>query len=100
MEEEQLTFILGDLTYRVSPHIWLNYPVRVGQVTVEGIRETISHPDIQIPESRDVTVYWKWFAEMGSGNYLKVVVRARPEIHLVITAHPDDSQRKREERRQ
>ncbi len=95
METDQLTFTLDGITYRISPHIWRNNPVRIGQVTVERIRETINEPDIQVVESRDVTLYWKWFPEMGSGNFLKVAVRAGPEIHTVITAHPDDSQRKR-----
>lgn len=99
MEAGPLTFTLNGINYRISSHIWRNYPTRVGQVTVERIRDTISQPDIQVVESRDVTLYWKWFTEIGSGNYLKVVVRAGTEIHLVVTAHPDGSQRKQEERK-
>ena len=94
METDSLAFTLDGIVYRISSHIWRNYPVRIGQVTVERIGDTISQPDIQVAESRNVTVYWKWFPEIGSGNYLKVVVRAGAEIHLVITAHPDSSQRK------
>ena len=93
MKPEQLTFTLNGIDYRISSHIWRNYPVRIGQVTVERIRDTIGQPDIQVAESREVTLYWKWFPEIGSGNFLKVVVKARAEIHLVITAHPDGSRR-------
>ena len=94
MEADPITFTLNGINYRISPHIWRNYPVRIGQVTVDRIRNTISQPDIQVAESRDVTLYWKWFPEIGSGNYLRVVLRERAEIHLVVTAHPDGSQRK------
>ncbi len=94
MESDSLTFILDGIVYRISSHIWRNYPVRIGQVTVERIRNTISQPDLQVAESQDVTLYWKWFPEIGSGNYLKIVLRERAEIHLVVTAHPDGSQRK------
>ena len=97
MEADSPTFVLDGIVYRISPHIWRNYPVRIGQVTVERIRNTISQPDIQVSESRGVTLFWKWFPEIGSGNFLKVVVRAGVEIHVVITAHPDGSLRSQRE---
>ena len=98
MEADQITFTMNGIVYLISSHIWRNNPTRVRQVTVERIMDTISQPDIQVAESQDVTLYWKWFPEVGSGNFLKVVVKARTESHLVVTAHPDENRRKLEER--
>ena len=68
---------------------------RVGLVTVENIRETIRQPDFQEDESESVTRYWKWFHELGAGNYLRVIVRRFEHSNLVITAYPDEGQRQR-----
>ena len=99
METDPPTFTLNGITYRISSHIWRNHPTRVGQVTVELIRDTIGQPDFQEMESRDVTLYWKWFPEIGSRHYMKVVVKAGAEIYLVITAHLDRNFRREEEAR-
>ena len=95
MEADQLTFILDGIAYRISPHIWLGHRDRVGLVTVENIRETIRQPDFQEEESDTVTRYWKWFPELGSGNYLRVIVKRQERSNLVITAYPDEDQRNR-----
>ena len=95
MEADAITFTLNGINYRISSHIWRRHRDRVGLVTVENIRETIRQPDFQEDESESVTRYWKWFPEMGSGNYLRVIVKSSEHPNLVITAYPDESQRQR-----
>ena len=95
MESDPLTFTLNGINYRISSHIWLGHRDRIGLVTVENIRETIRQPNFQEYESDSVTRYWKWFPELGSGNYLRVIVRRREHSNLVITAYPDEGQRQR-----
>lgn len=94
MEAEQLTFTLDGISYRIDPHIWDDYPNRIGLVTVERIRETIRTPDVKEEETTITTLYWKWFPEIGRrGNYIKVVVKIDDEIRFVITSYPDSSMR-------
>ena len=95
MEAEQLTFTHGGIVYRISSHIWAAHLDRVGLITVQTIRDTISQPDFVVDETEEVRRYYRWFPEVGSGNYVRVVVRSSQERRLVITAYPDDGQRKR-----
>lgn len=68
---------------------------RVGLITVQIIQETIRQPDFIVDETEYIRRFYKWFPEIGSGNYVKVVVKSNVEPRLVITAHPDESQRMR-----
>lgn len=95
MEAEQLTFTHGSTVYRISPHIWLDHPERIGLFTAQQVQETIRHPDFQEDESERIRHYWKWFPDVGSGNYIEAVVNVSMEPRFVTTAHPDDSMRKR-----
>ena len=95
MAADPLSFIHNGTTYRISAHIWQDHPIRVEQVTVERIRDTIIHPDFQEDENEYIRHYWKWFPELGSGNYIEVIVNSRQVIYFVSTAHPDRNFRKR-----
>ena len=95
MEADALTFTLNGIAYRIDSHIWTDYTDRVGLITVERIMETIVQPDFQEDENEYIRHYWKWFSEVGSGNYVKVIVDSQHEIRLVATAHPDGNLRRR-----
>ena len=95
MEDDRLTFTLDGVEYRIDPHIWTGYPNRIGLITVERIMETIVQPDFHADETEYIRHYWKWFPEVGSGNYVKVIVNSQHEIRLVSTAHPDRNLRRR-----
>ena len=98
MEANPLMFTHNGVNYRISSHIWAAHRERVGLITVAHIRSAISEPDFQQDESDKIRLYWKWFPDIGSGNYLKVVVNISLNPHLVVTAHPDEDQRKRKGR--
>ena len=98
MDAEQLTFSHDGFDYRINSHIWVDHPERVGLITVEQVRETIRQPDFQEYESERITHFWKWFDDVGSGNYVEAVVNISREPRFVVTAHPDESQRKRRQR--
>ena len=73
METNSLTFTLNGILYRIDPHIWRDYPDRIGLVTVERIIDAIRAPDVEDDESAVTTLYWKWFPELGrGGNYIKL----------------------------
>ena len=95
MEAEPQTFTLDGVEYRISSHIWTAHLDRVGLITVQTIRDTISQPDFVVDETEEVRRYYRWFPELGSGNYVRVVVKGSQERRLVITAYPDNGQRKR-----
>lgn len=95
MEAEQLTFTHGGIVYRINPHIWLDHPERIGLITVQQVQETVRQPDFQEDESERIRHYWKWFPDVGSGNYIEAVVNVGMEPCFVTTAHPDESMRKR-----
>lgn len=95
MENSDLTFTLNSVHYRIDPHIWRDHPDRIGLVTVERIRDTVQSPDFEEDENEYIRHYWKWFPELGSGNYMEVIVNSREVVHLVSTAHPNGSLRRR-----
>ena len=95
MESEQLTFTHEGILYRINPHIWVDHPERVGLITVDQVQETIRQPDFWEDESDRITHFWKWFDDVGSGNYLEVVINVSMEPRFVTTAHPDNSMRKK-----
>ena len=96
MENDPLIFTLDGVEYCIDPHIWNDYPNRIGLVTVERIREVIRAPDFEEHETAFTTLYWKWFPELGRrGNYIKVVVKIDEEIRFVSTSHPDSNLRSR-----
>ena len=80
----------------MSDHIWSDHPDRVGLVTVERIRETITSPERTELVRGGRILYLRWFAEMGSrGNYLAVVVDQDQDPHLVVTAMPNRNERRK-----
>ena len=96
MEDNELTFSLEGVVYRVDPHIWDDHPNRIGLVTIERIRDTIRAPDLVDEETSLTTIFWKWFPELGrGGNYVKVIVRINGEVRFVTTSHPDSNLRSR-----
>ncbi len=88
-------FTHNGIDYRINPHIWIDHLERIGLITVRQVQETIRQPDFQEDESEQITHYWKWFPDVGSGNYIEAVVNVARFPRFVTTAHPDDSMRKR-----
>ena len=95
MEATPLSFTYNGIIYRLNPHIWRDHQDRVGVITVEQVQDAIRQPDFEEEESERIRHFWKWFPDVGSGNYVEVVVNVSMESHFVVTAHPDSSQRKR-----
>ena len=62
--------------------------------TAHHVQETIRQPDFQENESERITHYWKWFDDVGSGNYVEAVVNVLMVPRFVIAAHPDETLRK------
>ncbi len=95
MQTDPLRFTHNGIVYRINPHIWVDHRHRVGLITVEQVQDTIRQPDFQEDESERIRHFWKWFSDVGSGNYLEAIVNISTEPRFVVTAHPDSSQRKR-----
>ena len=95
MQTDPLRFTHNGIVYRINPHIWVDHAERIGLITVEQVRETIRQPDFEEDESESIKHFWKWFPDVGSGNYIEAIVNVSAESYFVITAHPDSSQRKR-----
>ena len=96
MENSELAFSLEGVDYRADPHIWDDHPNRIGLVTIERIRDTIRAPDLTEEVTNLITIFWRWFRELGKrGNYVKVIVKFDGEVRLVTTSHPDSNLRSR-----
>jgi hypothetical protein len=94
-----MTFTVRGRIYQVAEHIWRDHPKRIGQVTVERIRETILAPERTAQGRLDRIIYWRWVPELSSyGNYLKVVVDPHDDPYIVVTAMPDRDERRRRRR--
>ena len=92
-------FTIQDQTYRVTEHILREHPERIGQVTIDQIRQTILEPERTVPGKYERIVYWRWFPELSDrGNYLKVIVDETAVPHVVVSAMPDKDERRRQRR--
>ena len=90
---------IQDRLYRINEHIWTDHPERIGQVTIDLIRQTILEPERTGPGKFDRIVYWRWFPELSDrGNYLRVIVDEIAVPHVVVSAMPDKDERKRRRR--
>ena len=88
--------VIGGQIYEVAEHIWRDHPERIGQVTIDQIRQTILEPERTGPGKYDRILYWRWFAELSDrGNYLRVIVDEIAVPHVVVSAMPDKDERRR-----
>ena len=91
-----MTFNIEGRVYRVIEHIWRDHPERIGQITIDLIRQTLLNPEQIGPGKLGRVIYWRWFPEFGDrGNYLKVIVDETDVPYLVVSAMPDRNERRR-----
>ena len=94
-----MSFTIQGRVYRVADHIWRDHPERIGQVTIEQIRQTILEPELTGPGKYSRIIYWRWFPELSDRrNYPKVIVDELEVPHVVVSAMPDKDERRRQRR--